>query len=343
MPEGASLKEEIDQLRAEGDRAYEAGQWETALSKYKAMTALTITLNLKSVMAEGYRKCGHIERMRGNSRAAEKMFQKALAISTSDADMPGITDTLKGLATLFFRKGEYGQAMRYGQEALSNARTIKDPGLLGSILIDVGNIYCVTGRYDEGMRSYEEALSILPQKEFLQIGRTLNNIGETHKRFMRYKEAIESLEKAITLGLEKGDPVNRAWSLFCAAECYARLGNTDKAFEYLDGAEPLLKEAADEVGLQELLKVRGLVLRFKGDFASAKVFFEQSIKLGKKLLLPAETASTYVELGIMLKDQKDKEGAKGCFAQAQALYQGVRLQKELDEAKEHLEQLSKST
>lgn len=343
MPEGASLKEEIDQLRAEGDRAYEAGQWETALSKYKAMTALTITLNLKSVMAEGYRKCGHIERMRGNSRAAEKMFQKALAISTSDADMPGITDTLKGLATLFFRKGEYGQAMRYGQEALSNARTIEDPGLLGSILIDVGNIYCVTGRYDEGMRSYEEALGILPQKEFLQIGRTLNNIGETHKRFKRYKEAIESLEKAITLGLEKGDPVNRAWSLFCAAECYARLGNTDKAFEYLDGAEPLLKAAEDEIGLQELLKVRGLVLRFKGDFASAKAFFEQSIKLGKKLILPAETASTYMELGIMLKDQKDKEGAKGCFAQALALYQGVRLQKELDEAKEHLEQLSKST
>ena len=343
MSEGSNLKEEIDQLRAEGDRAYEAGQWENALSNYKAMTALTITLNLKSVMAEGYRKCGHIERMRGNFRAAEKMFQKALAVSTSDADMPGITDTLKGLSTLFFRKGEYGQAMRYGHEALSNARTLKDPALLGSILIDVGNIYCVTGKYDEGMRSYEEALSILPQKEFLQIGRTLNNIGETHKRFKRYNEAIESLEKAITLGLDKGDPINRAWSLFCAAECYARLGNTDKALEYLDGAEPLLKEAADEVGLQELYKVRGVTLGFKGNFAGAKAFLEQAIKLGKKLMLPAETASAYVELGIMLKDQKDKEGAKGCFAQAQALYQGVRLEKELDEAKEHLEQLLNGT
>jgi tetratricopeptide (TPR) repeat protein len=341
MPETSSLKEEIEQLRAEGDRAYEAGLWETALSKYKAMTALTITLNLKSVMAEGYRKCGHIERMRGNFRAAEKMFQKALAIATSDGDMPGITDTLKGLSTLFFRKGEYGQAMRYGQEALSNARTIKDLGLLGGVLIDVGNIYCVTGRYDEGMRSYEEALSILPQKEFLQIGRTLNNIGETHKRFKRYKEAIDYLERAITLGLDKGDPINRAWSLFCAAECYARLGDPDRACRYLDDAEPLLKAAADEVGLQELYKVRGLALKFKGDFAGAKALFVQSIKLGKKLMLPAETASTYVELGIMLKEQNDKEGARGSFAQAQALYQGVRLQKELDEAKDQLDQLMK--
>jgi tetratricopeptide (TPR) repeat protein len=341
MPENSSLKEEIDQLRAEGDRAYEGGQWEAALSKYKAMTALTITLNLKSVMAEGYRKCGHIERMRGNFRAAEKMFQKALAISTSDGDMPGITDTLKGLSTLFFRKGEYGQAMRYGQEALSNARTLKDPGLLGGILIDVGNIYCVTGNYDEGVRSYEEALNILPQKEFLQIGRALNNIGETHKRFKRYDKAIESLEKAITLGLDKGDPINRAWSLFCAAECYTRLGNPDKASEYLDDAEPLLKEAADEVGLQELYKVRGLALRFKGDIPGAKAFFEQSIRLGKKLMLPTETASAYVELGTMLKVQNDKEGAKGCFAQAQALYQGVRLQKELDEAKYQLDLLMK--
>ena len=341
MPENISLKEEIDQLRSEGDRAYEAGQWETALSKYKAMTALTITLNLKTVMAEGYRKCGHIERMRGNFRAAEKMFQKALAISTSDNDMPGITDTLKGLSTLFFRKGEYGQAMRYGQEALSNAKALKDSALLGSILIDVGNIDCVTGKYDEGMRAYEDALSILPQKEFLQIGRTLNNIGETHKRFKRYGKAIEYLEKAITLGLDKGGPVNRAWSLFCAAECYARLGNTEKALHYLDDAEPLLKEASDDVGLQELLKVRGIVLRFKGDYASAKSFFEQSIKLGKKLMLPAETASAYMEMGLMLKEGNDKDRAKGCFAQAQALYQGVRLQKELDEAKEKLEQLSR--
>jgi tetratricopeptide (TPR) repeat protein len=339
MPETSNLKEEIDQLRAEGDRAYEAGQWENALSKYKAMTALTITLNLKSVMAEGYRKCGHIERMRGNFRAAEKMFQKALAISTSDGDMPGITDTLKGLATLFFRKGEYGQALRYGQEALSNAKTLGDPGLLGGILIDIGNIYSVTGKYDEGMRSYEEALNILPQKEFLQIGRALNNIGETHKRFKRYDKAIESLEKAITLGLDKGDPINRAWSLFCAAECYARLGDPDKACEYLDDAEPLLKEAADEVGLQELYKVRGLALMFKGDIAGAKAFFEQSIKLGKKLMLPAETASAYVELGTMLKVQKDKDGAKGCFAQALALYQGVRLQKEFDEVKEQMDLL----
>jgi len=234
MPEGASLKDEIDQLRAEGDKATDRGQWDQALSNYKAMTALALTLNLKALLAEGYRKCAHIERSRGNFRQAEKMYEKALSVSVSDQDMFGIADALKGLSNMYFRKGEYGQALRYANEALVQARLLNDPGMVGSLLIDLGNIYCVTGKYDDGMRQYEEALNVLPSKDFFQIGRALNNIGETHKRHGRYDKALESLEKGIALGIDKGDTNNRAWSLFCAAECHARLGNPDKAINYLD-------------------------------------------------------------------------------------------------------------
>ena len=340
MPQGASLKDEIEQLRAEGDKANDAGQWDRALSNYKAMTALALTLNLKSVLAEGYRKCAHIERSRGNFRQAEKMYEKALAVSVSDQDMFGIADALKGLSNMYFRKGEYGQALRYANEALVQAKLLNDPSMIGSLLIDLGNIYCVTGKYDDGMRQYEKALEVLPSKDFFQIGRVLNNIGETHKRHARYDKAIESLEKAITLGIDKGDTNNRAWSLFCAAECHARLGDPDKAINYLDGAEPLLKESSDLVGLQELYKVRGIALKVKGNEKGAREGFEASIKLGKKLNLPAETASSYVEYGLMLEGMGDKEGAKGCFIQAHALYQGVRLEKELETVKRHLERLA---
>jgi len=342
MPEGISLKEEIDQLREEGDRAYDTGQWDTALSKFKALTALALTLNLKPVLSEGYRKCAHIERNRGNFRAAERMYEKAIAVSVSDQDMAGIAEALQGLSTMHFRKGEYIQALRYGQEALQQARALKDPTLIGGILIDVGNTLCVTGKYDAGMASYEEALNLLPETEFFQIGRALNNIGETHKRHKRYKEAIETLEKSITLGLDKGEMNNRAWSLFCAAECHARLGNIEKATEYLDASEVLLKAASDEVGLQELYKVRGITLSMKADQKGAKEFFERSIKLGKRLNLPAETAATYVEFGLMLEAQGDMVGAKGCLMQAEALYQGVRLEKELKEVRAHLERLLKA-
>ena len=340
MPEGTSLMEEIEQLREEGDRAYESGQWDTALSKYKAMTALALTLNLKPILAEGYRKCGHIERMRGSFRPAEKMFEKALAVSTSDGDMAGIADSLKGLSTMFFKKGEYGQALRYGQEALSNARVLKDATLIGSILIDLGNVYCVTGKYDDGMKAYEEALRVLPEKEFLHIGRALNNMGETHKRHARYDEAVASLEKAIVLGTERGDPVNRAWSLFCAAECYARKGDPDKALDYLESSETILKGSSDEVGLQELYKVKGIALERKGDRPKAKEFFERSIKLGKKLNLPAETASTYIELGLMYEASADRASARECFVLAQALYQGVRLASEIETVRKHLVRIS---
>jgi tetratricopeptide (TPR) repeat protein len=342
MPEGFSLKEEIEQLRQEGDRAYDKGEWDTALSKFKAVTALALTLNLKPVLSEGYRKCAHIERNRGNFRAAERMYEKAIAVSVSDQDMAGIADALQGLSTMHFRKGQYIQALRYGQEALQQVRALKDPNLIGSVLIDVGNILCVTGKYDDGMAAYEEALGILPEEDFFQIGRVLNNIGETHKRHKRYKEAIVSLEKSISLGLDKGEMNNRAWSLFCAAECHARLGDTDKALEYLDASEPLLKAASDEVGLQELYKVRAITLNMKGDQTAAKELFERSIKLGKRLNLPAETAATYVEFGLMLEAMGDRAGAKGCLTQAEALYQGVRLDKELTEVRAHLERLLKA-
>jgi len=78
----------------------------------------------------------------------------------------------------------------------------------------------------------------------------------------------------------------------------------------------------------------------KGDLEGAREAFENSIKLGKRLNLPAETASAYVEFGLLLEDLGDKDGAKGCFKQAQALYQGVRLDKELAVVKRHLERLA---
>lgn len=341
MPEGSSLKDEIEQLRQEGDRANDTGQWDLALSKYKAMTALALTLNLKPVLAEGYRKCAHIERNRGNFRIAEKMYEKALAVSVSDQDMAGIADALKGLSTMHFRKGQYIQALRYGREALQQARALKDPSLTGSILIDVGNVLCVTGKYDEGMASYEEALKILPEKDFFQIGRALNNIGETHKRHGRYKEALVYLEKSIALGRDKGELNNRAWSLFCAAECHVRLGDVHKALEYLDASEPLLNGASDDIGLQELYKVRAMALSAKGDRQAAKELFERSIMLGKRLNIPAETAAAYVEYGILLEDMGDKIGARGSFMQAEALYQGARLDEELMNVRTRIERLPK--
>lgn len=334
IPKGSSLLDDIDLLRKEGDRAYETGDWNTALSKYKAMTALGLSLNVKEALAEGYRKSAHVERLRGNYRKAEKHYDKALDISRILGDRPGVADSLRGVSYMKFRRGEYGEALRYDELALEQAKGMDDGVLKGKILIDIGNVHNAEGRYDVAMRYYNEALDVLPSSEFFQRGRVFNNIGEIHKRMGKYDEALESLETLIREGEEVGDTNNVAWAMFSAAECHLRKEDVNRAEDYINRSEDLLLLSSDDVGLQELLKVKGMVYSSKGERAKAKTFFEESIVLGKRLDLPPETASTYVELGRMLEEEGDKTGAEACYRQACALYAVTGLQKELAEATE---------
>lgn len=333
IPEELGLRDELDQLRKEGDRAFETGDWDTALLKFKAMSALGLSLNIKEALAEGYRKSGHVERLRGNYRKAERLYQKGLDVSRAIADAAGIADTFRGLCYIFSRRAELGQALVHGMQALEQARVVGDPELTGRILIDIGNVHNAAYRLDEAMAKYEEALGVLPESSFFQRGRALNNIGEVHKRRGDYDAAIESLGKVISEGVTTGDINNRAWALFSSAECHARKGDMGRAEEYIELSSELLERSQDEVGMQELYKVRGILHRLKWEPEAAKKDFERSILLGKRLDLPADTASAYVEYGRLLKDAGDDEGAVACLRQAAALFSTAGLEREEVEAR----------
>jgi tetratricopeptide (TPR) repeat protein len=331
IPEGSRLTDEMVLLREEGDKAYETGDWHIAIMKYKAMTALGLSLNNKEALAEGYRKTAHVERLRGEYRRAMRLYEQALAISKVIGDRAGIADNLRGISYIHSRRAEYEQALENGERALEQARNIGDPSLMGKVLIDIGNVHNAVGRYDEALEHYHKALDILPKREFFERGRVNNNIGELYKRQGKYERALENLERVISEGTKTGDANNKAWALFCAAECHARLKDLTKAEEYLTQSEEMLRRSADDVGLQELLKVWGLILRIRGDIDKARQRFEESIMLGKKLDLPPETASSYVEFGKMLLELGDTATARNCYRQAMALYEASGLKRERQE------------
>jgi tetratricopeptide (TPR) repeat protein len=100
------------------------------------------------------------------------------------------------------------------------------------------------GRYDNAIDSFQKVLEITKDKDFL-IG-SLNYIGTAQFRLERYQEALNSLKRAIEF-----EPVNLSWTLILAAKCLFQLKNYEEASKYCSQA---IKESSKDTEVVKAAK-----------------------------------------------------------------------------------------
>ncbi|HUQ50323.1 MAG TPA: protein kinase [Terriglobales bacterium] len=177
---------------------------------------------------------------------SRREFEKALQLN------PGSASVLARYMIYLWSVGDYGEAVRVGEKARQ-----LDPFSV-AVNVDLGRSYYFARRYDEAIKQFHKTLELDPNNGFtrLVMGVTYGEMGkfaEATEEIARYHEIGGFREEAASIRRvfkSGGYPaVLREWvaayetrvkvgrgQSWSVAIIHARLGNKDKAFEWLNKA-----------------------------------------------------------------------------------------------------------
>ena len=137
---------------------------------------------------------------------AEKLYEKAISITTEIGDRKGEAAAFGNLAVMFSSLGEYYKAKEYLWKALAITIEIRDRAREASCYGNLGKVFLSLGEYGKAKEYLEEALAIR-----IEIGdkkgeaADYGNLGNIFLSRGEYDKAREYHEKALEIRIEIGD------------------------------------------------------------------------------------------------------------------------------------------
>jgi CHAT domain-containing protein/Flp pilus assembly protein TadD len=176
----------------------------------------------------------------GDFPKAQQYYQKALALYRATRDQLGEANTLSNIGKLYSDQNDWQQAIDYYRKALPVNESLADKRREATVLGNLGAAYNSLGEYDAARDYFFRALDLDASQ-----GSTLNELGRSFLVQDRYREALDSFEKALEVYRGLGDRRGEGWSLNWAGVTEQRLGNTGKALDLLRQSAELLRAAGD--------------------------------------------------------------------------------------------------
>ncbi len=184
----------------------------------KAEPLLRDVLETEDRFADVHDMLGVIAHSRGNFIAAEKHFERALALN------PSYTEAALNLAVTYNDRGKYEKAREvYARiQAQPTGKSGLDPfarGKIANMHADVGQAYADAGLAGEAIAEYEKAVELCPQFADLRtkLGSLFRELGDLERAREQYEAAIATrptyvparIQLGVTL-LSQGNPEGAA-------------------------------------------------------------------------------------------------------------------------------------
>jgi predicted ATPase len=249
------LEREHDNVRAALDWAEAASESETAL---RAAAAIWRFWQLRGHLAE-----------------ARTRLERVLALPEAKARTALRARALSALGGIAYWLNDYGVIGPMYEEAVDIARETGDRRLLSRALFDLSFVPLVTNQdFDRQGELLQEALSEADEDDLALLGQIWSGFGYVHAfRMSELAAGIESVEKALAIHTELGDPWLMAEDLNGLAGLRLLLGEPEVARENLREAVVILAEADSPLMLGSALTSLAVLAKHEGDdVAVARLF-----------------------------------------------------------------------
>ncbi|XP_008064456.1 transmembrane and TPR repeat-containing protein 1 [Carlito syrichta] len=242
-------------------------------------------------------------------------YQQAIKLS------PGHHVAMVNLGRLYRSLGENSMAEEWYKRALQVAHKAE-------ILSPLGALYYNTGRYDEALQIYREAVALQPsQRELrLALAQVLAVMGQTreaekmtnhivsedtgclecyrllsaiYSKQEHHEKALDVIDKA--LQLKPKDPKVISELFFTKGNQLREQNLLDKAFESYKAAVELNSEQA-----QAWMNMGG-IQHIKGNYASARAYYERALQLVPESKLLKENLAKLDRLERRLQEVREKD------------------------------------
>jgi CHAT domain-containing protein/Tfp pilus assembly protein PilF len=307
-------------LHNEGMFQYNLGRYQEAVDKLNAALAIKLRHNDPASTLRTSNLMAATLSLLGRRAEASAVAERAMTIGTQafGADDPRLGDTLTALGGLARDQENYSEAERYFERALAGRQSLPNapPFEVATAMDDLGDLYGLEGRFDDGERLLKQGLKLLDQayganaQAAPNYDKILNDMGNLYKDAGRLPEAEAALNRAIAIGraVSGEDHPNVAASMgnlavvlqhesrFAEAESFYKraLAIDEKVFGSNHpvtaiGLNNLANVYADQNRPQDAAGLQQRVLAI-----NEKVFGPESPDVGRSL---TNLANSYAELG----------------------------------------------
>jgi tetratricopeptide (TPR) repeat protein len=270
--------------------------------------ALRIAPSLASASPGLLETLGKAYATKGELESAIAVFERGAADAASAGDSLAQTRCEIWLANALIDSGGFGRAEELLGSALARSRDTLEPSQRARIYWSQSRLHTLKGDQDAAARFARKTL------ELLELGEDTYNTARAHQLLAfiavergRGKEALEHVQRGLTMLGEDVSPVEIAKFRIEEARALGLLGRTDEAAATAMTVQGLLADAEpDDAG--RAYTVLGDVYRQVGDNARAREIWELAAELLEREPNPY-IGDVYERLGTLLEEEGRTEEA----------------------------------
>jgi len=332
-------KESLEIQRDAGDETYQAlclnnignchfskGDYEDALTYYQQALQLREKLKVPGDIAETVHNLAETNVKLGQYDQALSQYLRALDLHRNAGDKRTAAIDSYGLGTLYGHQGRYGAALNSEQEALKTLRELQDRSpTMADILGSYGGALAEAGRWEEGQKTLDEALSLARElKSQPRVAQTLNFQGDSAFYRGDFRSAQTLYGQALQAASRTTDRDQAQASKIGLAKVAVREGRWREAISSLKA----LAQEADSLGLKYLsvecsVELGGTLVNNK-DYSGARQELEPALGKAEKLGLRTLLAKDHYFLATALRATGKGTEATAHYREALRLLDEIR-------------------
>jgi adenylate cyclase len=229
--------------------------------------------------------------------------------------------------TWLIRAGRRAQRLYANAEALDYFRagidrSGADPASRAESHEAVGDVHRVTGRYDEALDAYAQAMQMRAENDVVEQARIRRKTGLVQQLRGKAEEALETFADVL-VRLPAEAMGERVRTLLNIADLQFRNGKADLAIEQLHGALADAERSGDGEALAEALKQLGTIHGYKGELGRALEYQEQSLAAYVRLGDVLGEANVHNNIGRTERRRSRHEAALAAYDRALAIRQRI--------------------
>lgn len=218
-----------------------------------------------------------------------KFYEKALIAAEKENNRVSYAKLLTNVAIVYEDLGDIAHALTYYQKALSKWGELRTPNKESrtgeiDLLISIGKIYYKLNDTRQALNSLEEALSLVKEsKNSLQQAEILNDLGNVYREDGESRKAIEFYSDALMLHKQNNDLINTSITATEVGKAHLKLGDGDKAVGFFTEAYKLNQRKGNRAIEMRIFFNLGIALEFNYEEAKALASYKEGIAVAKEL------------------------------------------------------------
>jgi class 3 adenylate cyclase len=235
-------------------------------------------ISADTLVFDGYLQKGNAQRLKGNFTAALESYFTCIQIAEKIKNLKLIGTSYTSIADVYSETDNIENAMLYYNKAISTLRQTDDRISLAGSLLNAGDAYFYSQKYDSALLLNKEAEKLFKDLNYaIGSAYTLGNTGMVYAAIGNNTQAEAAINEAMDILIKMEDYYPISVYLIYMADIYLQRNDTESALAYLKRSLDL----ATRHGLKDQIAQANLKLAelfdIMGDPAAAYAYYKEHI------------------------------------------------------------------